>query len=103
MFPGTKGSKRDGFSTVTSKYYKVPEYNSVGQTRTKDNHAGRYLGFFMLVGKSKREQEGEVAHLRSTSSLYFTLVFPFDLRCFGIRTKVEMLNPLNMCPELVME
>lgn len=102
MFPGTKGSKRDGFSTVTSIYYKVPEYNSVGKTRTKDNHAGRYLGF-MLVRKSKREQEGEVAHLHSTSTLYFTLMFPFDLRCFGIVTEVETLNSLNMCPELIME
>lgn len=52
MFPGTKGSKKDGFSTVTSKYHKVPEYSSVGQTRTKDNHAGTYLGF-MLVQKQK--------------------------------------------------
>lgn len=52
MFPGTKESKKDGFSTVTSKYHKVPEYSSVGQKRTKDNHAGRYLGF-MLVRKTK--------------------------------------------------
>lgn len=62
MFPGAKGSKRDGFNTVTNKYHKVPEYNSVGQTRTKDNHVGRYLGFFMLVRKTKSQSKRVKQH-----------------------------------------
>lgn len=85
MFPGAKGSKRDGFSTVIStiRYLNIIRWSRQEPRTIMPEDIWDFLCWY--VKQKEPEQEGV---------LY--LVFPFDLRCFGILTKVEILNPLNV-------